>query len=291
MMATLALGTVQFGMGYGIANTSGRPGIDTVAAILDCARAAGARVLDTAIAYGEAEQVLGRIGLEGWQIVTKLPPLPEGQPDPAGWMRAQVEGSLSRLGVARLHGLLLHNPVQMHGPLAATLAAGLESLRAEGLAERVGVSIQHPDHDLPAVLAHLVPGLIQSPLNLLDRALVDHGWAARLRALGCEVHARSALLQGLLAMPAAQRPRFFAQWPGIWQAWDGWLARTGLDPAAACLRFVRAQPDVTACVVGAETLAQMQALVAAGDAPLPSLPDWPDPPDPDLITPSRWKTP
>lgn len=289
-MATLALGTVQFGMAYGVANTAGKPGLDTVAEILTQARRNGIDTLDTAIAYGEAETVLGQVGTAGWRIVTKLPAVPEDTRDIAGWMETQITASLSRLGASRLYALLLHNPVQMHGPRAEAIAAALATMADRGLARRVGVSIQHPDTDLPAVLAHMDPGLIQSPFNLIDDALVRNGWATRLRGAGCRIHARSAFLQGLLVMPDADRPAWFDRWSGHWREWRRWLEAEGLTAPEACLRFVLSRPDIDCCVAGVDTPAQLAELLSAGDAPLRALPAWPGPPDSDLITPFLWKT-
>ena len=62
----LAIGTVQFGLDYGISNTAGRTSVEEAGRILDRARMAGIDTLDTAAAYGDSEQVLGRIGLTGW---------------------------------------------------------------------------------------------------------------------------------------------------------------------------------------------------------------------------------
>lgn len=53
----LALGTVQFGLPYGITNTAGQVAADEVTRILRRARELGLEVLDTAAAYGESERV------------------------------------------------------------------------------------------------------------------------------------------------------------------------------------------------------------------------------------------
>lgn len=289
-MSQLALGTVQFGMNYGIANTTGRPDMQAVSDILGLAHDTGVDLLDTAIAYGDSETVLGRVGITGWKVVTKLPPVPADIRDTVGWMEAHVTASLSRLGIPQLYGLLLHAPTQMHGPRAPSVARALNQLASRGLATRVGVSIQHPDRDLPAVLRYMKPGLIQSPFNLLDNRLVSQGWAERLRAMGCEVHTRSTFLQGLLLMPPKMRPTWFSRWVNHWQVWQDWLDETGLSASDACLRFVLTQSDIDACIIGVDSAAQLKSLLAAGNSVLPSYPNWPSLPDTDLITPSRWST-
>ena len=73
----LALGTVQFGMPYGIANKSGQVSREKAKEILVLARLSGIDTLDTAIAYGESEACLGEAGLDGFKVITKLPALPK----------------------------------------------------------------------------------------------------------------------------------------------------------------------------------------------------------------------
>lgn len=285
-MVALALGTVQLGMPYGIANRAGRPDMAEAAAIVAAARAGGIDTLDTAQGYGEAEEVLGTVGVQDFRVVTKIGPVPDGA-EPGPWMRAAVEGSLIRLGITALDGLLLHTPDQLLGPRGGEIAEALDALGRAGLARRTGVSIYGPDA-LDALTARHPPGLVQAPLNLFDRRLIESGWAARLTAAGAEIHTRSAFLQGLLLLPPAERPAQFDRFAGVWAAWDAWQQATGIDAAEACLRFARAQAPVSRVVVGVETAAQLEALLAIPDAPLPSLPDLPRPVPDDLIDPSRW---
>ncbi|MEK7411133.1 MAG: aldo/keto reductase [Actinomycetota bacterium] len=75
-MAEITLGTAQFGYSYGIANRTGKIGIEAGREILTLARQHGVHTLDTAIAYGDAEAMLGEIGCSSWDVITKLPPLP-----------------------------------------------------------------------------------------------------------------------------------------------------------------------------------------------------------------------
>ena len=58
--SVLSLGTAQLGLSYGINNTDGKPDEKKAFEILDCALENGINTLDTAAAYGESEQVIGR---------------------------------------------------------------------------------------------------------------------------------------------------------------------------------------------------------------------------------------
>ena len=108
----LAIGTAQFGMRYGISNLSGKVSQEGGKAILKYAASAGVDTIDTAMAYGDSEQVLGNIGVDGFNVVTKLPEIPEHIADVEGWVIRAVKDSIFRLGVASLYGLLLHRPGQ-----------------------------------------------------------------------------------------------------------------------------------------------------------------------------------
>lgn len=63
----LALGGAQFGLAYGVANTSGQVALPEASRILQMAYKQGVRVIDTAIAYGESEKALGQVGVAGWE--------------------------------------------------------------------------------------------------------------------------------------------------------------------------------------------------------------------------------
>lgn len=290
MRNALALGTAQFGMVYGIANYSGRPDPQAVHDILVAAKGYGIEVLDTAIAYGASETVIGEagLGLGGWQVITKLPNVPDGIQDIVGWMEIELSASMRRLGVTHLHGVLLHAPAQLRTERGPKIGEALATIVDRGLASRIGVSIQHPETDIPAVMAVMDPHLIQAPLNILDRSLLSTAYTKKLRASGCQVHSRSAFLQGLLVLPTAARPTWCSKFAPFWQEWDRWLEKVDLSPVEACLRFVRNCDQVDHVVIGVETLAQLRDMATQDTSPLQSFPVWPHDPPIDLITPSKW---
>ena len=76
----LGLGTAQFGLDYGISNTTGKVPADTVGRILYIAHENGIRVLDTAPSYGDSECALGSSmpPEHRFRVITKLPPLHKG---------------------------------------------------------------------------------------------------------------------------------------------------------------------------------------------------------------------
>lgn len=283
----LALGTVQFGLNYGVANTAGRVNTEMADAILRKAQLSGMDTLDTAIAYGDSESILGGLGVQGWSVVSKLPAVPEGCPDVVHWVKSQLQESLKRLGLQRMHGLLLHRPRQLLESVGDDLYAALQSLKTEGSVAKVGVSVYGPA-ELDALWSKYKLDLVQAPLNIVDRSLIDSGWASRLKDSGVEVHTRSVFLQGLLLIPADKRPAQFNRWSDFWEEWDRWLLATGLTPVQACLRYANSLDAIDRVVVGVDTVAQLNEVVAAADGVLDRLPAFKPLQDDRLINPTNW---
>jgi hypothetical protein len=283
----LALGTVQFGLNYGVANRQGQVGLEQAAKIVALARSSGIDTLDTAIAYGESEATLGRLDLQGLHLITKLPALPDTCADIAGWVDAQLTSSLSRLGCGRVHGLLLHRPEQLLGAQGRELYRALCELKRQGRVQKIGVSMYEPQ-ELDRLFAEMHFDLVQAPFSLLDTRLVDSGWLQRLPAEGCELHVRSVFMQGLLLMQAHERPTKFSRWAPLWREWHDWLQSCGLTPIQACLRHALSFAEISRVVVGVDSAQQLEEIVQASSGELPEIPSMLHCSDLDLLNPSRW---
>jgi aryl-alcohol dehydrogenase-like predicted oxidoreductase len=213
--------------------------------------------------------------------------VPDGVEDVMGWMHAQIEGSLHRLNVAQLHGVLLHRPAQLLEPRGDALATALHGLKSARLVRNIGVSIYQPD-ELDAVMPRLACNIVQAPFNLFDRRMAASGWMQRLQTLGCELHLRSAFLQGLLLMGADERPTQFRRWAPLWTRWHAWLLEHRIEPLQACLRFALRIADSAKIVLGVDSARQLAQILDAADGPLPGVPDDLCSDDPELLNPSLW---
>jgi aryl-alcohol dehydrogenase-like predicted oxidoreductase len=283
----IALGTAQFGFDYGIANSCGQVSGSEAKAILEFARANGMDTLDTAIAYGESERLLGELSLDDWQVVSKLPAPPEGCVDISSWVRDSVYASLERLKMPRIYGLLLHQPQQLIGPAGDRLYQALQHLRAEGLVTKIGISIYAPD-ELEVLLARYKFDIVQAPFNLIDRRLIDSGWLFRLSEQQIELHVRSVFLQGLLLMKSEDRPKKFDRWALFWSKWDAWLVEVEATPLQACLRYALSFSNIGRVIVGVDSLEQLKEILQATAGPLPDIPEELQAHDLDLLNPARW---
>jgi aryl-alcohol dehydrogenase-like predicted oxidoreductase len=257
----LALGTVQFGMDYGIANRDGKVKNSEIKKILNTSKLAGINTLDTAISYGNSEDLLGKLGVKNWKVITKLPQVPEDCRDIKAWIRKNIFSSLKKLNTKTVEGLLLHRSGDLIENKAA-LWNELKYFQKEGLIKNIGYSIYSPS-ELDSLFEEFKPDLIQAPYNIFDRRLKNTGWLDKLKENNVEVHARSCFLQGLLLMKPHMRPKKFKNWAKLFYLYDNWLKDTQQTPLEACLKFVDKEKAISKIVVGIDNNNQLNDILQA----------------------------
>ena len=284
----LALGTVQFGLQYGVANTSGQVKPSEVLKILNLARSYGIDTLDTAAAYGDSESVLGTAGVGDFDIVTKVPPFSvQGLPI-SDWIEATVYRSIKTLGQKSIKGLLFHRSQDLLGADGPLAYSTLTKLKEQGLVDKIGVSVYSPS-ELDALFSHFKFDIVQVPMNILDRRVVLSGWLDKLKNLGIEVHIRSVFLQGLLLIPPQKRPKYFLKWDVIFRDYDAWLKKEGLTALHACLGFLHGMSGIDKIVVGTDSASQLEQIIEAFTPLQVTVPDSLMSSDESLINPSLWR--
>mgnify|MGYP000044051884 CR=1 FL=1 len=286
----IAIGSVQFGLPYGVANTSSKEVSSLeISEILTYAQSAGIKTIDTAISYGKSESKLGDYGVNDYEIITKLPTLPEKCENVNSWVSGQLNESLSRLKLSRVYGLLLHNPEDLSGPKGDELWAAMQLLKKNKLVNKIGYSIYRPE-DLDTYYHLFFPDIVQSPYSILDRRLASSGWLDELFNAQTEIHVRSIFLQGLLLMSKNKRPGKFDKWLSVFDKLELWLKDNGLSAMQASISFAMQDPRITKVILGVENLKQLKEIVSnikstTRDFPIDlSVQDI----DIDLIDPSKW---
>lgn len=288
----LMLGTVQFGLPYGIANVRGMPDDDDVAAILKEAFDAGMNAIDTSADYGTSEERLGnamtRLGLTGrFDVVTKIPKVPDGLSDReiASFIEEHLTRSLRRLRIEHLAGALFHfESDAVYLPLLKTMVD-------RGYIAIEGVSLNSSNH--PNEVANA--GCVQIPSNIFDHRFDFLVESAKERRR--HVFARSAFLQGSLLMPAENLPACLGPLIPYRKSLENIAEESGFSLKQLAVGYLISQPGITSIVVGVETTEQVREnLLLMTTAMLPGdllerlknlvglLPE-------ELIQPSLWTNP
>lgn len=197
----LALGTVQFGLDYGISNTIGKTSGDEVIKILNTASQFGINTIDTARAYGDSETVLGKNNITYFNIVSKFPK----SVTTTQTLIESLNETLNHLKINSLYGYMAHDADSLLKN--DYLWDELLSLKDKGIVKKIGYSL-YDTEQLDALLSKkYLPQIVQVPYNFLDRRFENY--FIELKALNCEIHTRSAFLQGLFFLNPSKLDPFF----------------------------------------------------------------------------------
>lgn len=244
-LSKIGLGTVQFGIPYGISNKQGQTEESEVSLILNYAREFGIKILDTASAYGTSEQVLGKNDLSGFKIVSKFL-LHNSRKS----ISQQLHDSLTYLKSQSLYGYMAHRPMEIVSN--PKLWDELIQLKAEGFIKKIGFSFNEI-HEVETVLSlGLIPDIIQVPYNYLDNRFEPY--MKVLNENGCEIHTRSAFLQGLFFSEIYNLNAFFDDVKPIIQK----LQKYGDSLPVMLLKYCTDKSFINKVIFGVNTLSQLK---------------------------------
>ncbi len=294
-LSFLQLGTVQFGLSYGIANKAGRPGFKEVCRILGVAAEAGVNCLDTAAGYGESEQVIGRaleeLGLRDQMVVVSKVRHISDETVPSAAADRMVEESvvesLKRLRLDVLPICLFHIEANW------ALVDSLLKLKTRGLVRHIGCSVVSVEGARKVAESGLASAM-QLPTSVLDNRFICAGVFETARMRNVAVFVRSIYLQGLLLMPEADIPQDLTEAIPARRNLERLAREAGMSLAEFAARYIMSLPGCSCAVVGVETEAQMRqnaalfakprlesALMQAVAAAVPALPE-------KIVSPFLW---
>jgi aryl-alcohol dehydrogenase-like predicted oxidoreductase len=252
----LGLGTVQFGMDYGISNKTGKVLPEQVKKILSLAREKRIDLLDTASLYGSSESVLGvcleneSMGKPSFKIVTKTPVCDsEIKEQDAKILTQTFYQSLNYLKQKSLYGLLIHQADNLLQHASDLLWTAMNDLKKLGLVEKIGVSV-YTAQQIDRILDYFLPDIVQLPMNVFDQRLIQSGHVSKLKKMGIEIHVRSVFLQGLLLMEPADIAARVPAAVGHLKQYAHFLKENDMVPLQGALQFIYAQKEVDYAIIG-----------------------------------------
>lgn len=258
----LCLGTVQFGMDYGIIGQK-QPSAEYSVKCLDYAVQNGISAIDTAAAYGTAEEVVGiflskkTIARDKIFISTKL--LPNildhvKEKDLEKIIKENLEKSLRTLHTDYVDAYLLHSA---RYAFRTDILAALYKVQKEGLARKTGVSVYEPE-EAEACFREDNISFIQAPYSIFDHRMKQAGIFQDAEKYGCQIHTRSAFIQGLIALQENQVPSFLEDAKPIIRKIDRICRETGISRIQLAMAYVKNTTGISHLVFGVDSLEQLR---------------------------------
>ena len=255
-MSKLVIGTAQFGLDYGITNHDGQVPINEVKKILNFAKKNNINTLDTASNYGNSEDVLGKICVGDYHIITKTTSLKNG----ANEVIKNFHHSLKKIKKTKVKGLLVHNIEEVKDSQFSVVFKQLNELKRQGLVEKIGFSTYTPKQ-IDFLLNNFDFDLVQLPFNVFDNRLIQGGQLKALKKKKIEIHARSIFLQGLLLMPLNSVPNYFIPIINTLKSFNETARRLSMTPLDLALSYVVSIQEIDRVIVGVDAVQHIKDII------------------------------
>lgn len=254
MKPQICLGTAQFGLNYGITNTSGKLLKETIVNIINLAEKENINILDTASAYGNAEKIIGEVigPKKNFRILSKFP----SQKDKVSFEKKDISlwdedflKSLNNLNTQKLDTYFLHDTNDLLKQGNIFLKDWLRSLKNRNLINRLGVSIYSKEE--LEYMPHEFLEVVQLPLSIYNQKILLDGTLGELKNRGSSIFLRSVFMQGLLVSQVSSWPKWIkAKEKKHHSYFCKFADRKGYKLIELCLDFVKKMDWVEAIILG-----------------------------------------
>lgn len=254
----LGIGTVQFGLNYGISNNDGQTSIDEVKKIFEIAQNSNINFIDTAYLYGNSEEIIGKALPENnsFKIITKTA---KDLTDKI--VVENLKESLNRLNQKNIYGLMLHNADDLIND-DGQIIDKLNELKEKNIIAKYGVSI-YTEIQIDKILNKVDIDIIQVPVNVFDQRLIKSGSLKKLKEKNIEIYVRSVFLQGLLLMDIGKIPQYFNEIIPLIKKYHEEMAKLNISPLEGALGFVKNLEEVDYIVCGINNSLQLKEIITA----------------------------
>lgn len=263
------LGTVQFGIDYGIQGNK-KPGQTEVNDMIHTAMKNNIVYFDTASAYGDAESVLGEYlrsypnAKQEMHIISKLNPRAFENGNVEEWKKIAVqeaERSLKCIGVSQFYAYLFHNAEYIYDKSAVS---ALSEVKKSNLAQKIGVSVYTPEEAMKA-LEYPEIEAIQIPYNVFDRRLDKVNFFQKAKERNVVVFARSSLLQGFVMMNPEQLPSKVLFAKNYLVDYLNICSKYKCSPLKVAIGYVAQKRGIDYVVFGVDCLSQLEEYISISD--------------------------
>ncbi|NQX96877.1 MAG: aldo/keto reductase [Flavobacteriales bacterium] len=266
MKNKIILGTVQFGLDYGINNSNGKPSQDIVNELLDTAFQKQVRVLDTAEAYGNSQEVIGKYHKQSsyqFKIITKFSSTRTDLPIN---VKERVKANIKTLGVDSLYCYMFHNYADFKS-YYSEFAKDIIEIKKEGLIKKLGVSI-YTNEELEDLLNYDSIDVIQLPFNLLDNSKQRASVLRKAKAKGIEIHTRSVFLQGLFFKALETIPEKIKPISNSLKEIKEIAKSNNIELSRLALNYAYQQDFIDSVLIGVDTVKQLSENIALIENPI-----------------------
>jgi aryl-alcohol dehydrogenase-like predicted oxidoreductase len=251
MTSKIILGTVQFGLDYGINNIAGKPSREQVFMMLEYAAKHGIELLDTADAYGTATDLLGEFnsvhsGL--FSINTKFKGKQES-------LSEQLSNSIDLLNLKAINTYFFHSYTDFIN--YPKLLQELVILKQNNLIGKIGISVYYNSEFITAINIPEVD-VIQFPFNLLDNRFQRGELIELAKIKSKELQVRSVFMQGLFFKSLTDLPSKLKPLLPYLERIHEITETAKVSTEQLALSYALQQSEIENVIIGVDTVEQLK---------------------------------
>lgn len=287
----LILGTVQFGLNYGINNKEGKLPKLEIFKILEKAYDLGIRTLDTAEAYGTAHDIINefhKLVPFRFKIISKF----------SGDIKKYPNDILERLkihvhyfDVSKLEAYFFHSFKDFKSSLKRDNLV-LQKIKDSNLTNKIGVSV-YTNEQIEEVINHKEINLIQLPFNLFDNESKRGEVISKAKERGVEIHTRSVFLQGLFLKDNGSLKGNLVELKNDLNDLNELLITYRIETVIAALNYVCSKSYIDKVLIGVDNIDQLKMNLDSLEYDLPQKLikkiDQINVKNKELLNPSQWR--
>jgi len=254
----LVIGSAQLGMKYGLFNNKpmSRKEFKKIEKLVF---KSNINFIDTAISYGDSENIIGNSKFKNLNIITKIK-LPEKKDIYIkDWVSKELSKSLNRLKIKNIYGVLIHDYRDLLGKHGKIYLLSLQELKKKKIIKKIGISIYSPQ-EIKKIWKFWKPDLVQVPFNPLDNRILDSGWVDTLKKFKVKIFVRSVFLQGLL-INEGQLFRMKRNYIILLNKFKNWCYKNNISLLQGCLHFVKQFKKIDYLVIGFDNYNQLKEII------------------------------
>ena len=254
----LVIGSAQLGMNYGLFHNR-KINHKEFKKIEKIILKSKINFIDTAISYGDSENIIGSSKLKNLHIITKIKLPSKKNIQVRDWTLKEISKSLYKLKIKKIYGVLIHDYKDLLGKFGKDYLLSLQELKKKKIIKKIGISI-YDSHEIQKIWKFWKPDLIQVPFNPLDNRILDSGWVDVFRKFKVKIFARSVFLQGLLIN---EDNSFIVNknYLILLNKFKNWCYKNNISLLQACIHFVKQFKKIDYLVVGFNNYNQLKEII------------------------------
>lgn len=252
----ICIGTANFNNRYGFKKN--KTTIKNIKKILEYSKKKKINFLDTAINYSNSKKILSKMNIKKFNLISKISLPKRNIKKLKNWIIKSVIKEKNNLRIKSLYALLLHDTkIFENKKNIFEICEAIDYLKEKKIIKKIGLSIYDPI-ELDKYFDYYNFEIVQFPLNVFDRRIIDSGWLKKLKKKKVELHARSVFLQGLLLLNKKNLPKKYLKWEKYFKNFDEFVEAKKISKKHACLSLIKNYIKIDKLIIGVNNYRQIK---------------------------------